>query len=131
MLTSYQSEIIAYLADGALYCAECGAAADEEVMPLIRYSVEEEWPEGAYCDGCGETIADPDPEYCVAHQNWATRHDDYGRPVACDQNDGDDCIFVPAEPNPPAARWVPCGACGARDGEPHRDGCIRIPGGEA
>lgn len=71
MLTAYQAQTAAFLVDGAAYCVDCepwDATPDDAVC---RYTLESEWPEGLWCDGCFHVIVDPDPEYCQEHDMWA------------------------------------------------------------
>ena len=105
-------------------------------QPASRYGVEEAYPGGLDCSRCGETITEPDPDWCDTH--YATRayrnHSPWSERPWCEEAEyeaqhGDGlealrhCAFHGFEENPPAPRWVPCSSCRAGDGEPHRDGC--------
>jgi hypothetical protein len=105
-------------------------------QPSSRYAVEDRYPEGIDCVRCGAVIVEPEEDYCQAHDAWyaGTSTDDAGDDFRyCEDADTsnvedgiDTCLFPDTDPNPPVPRWVPCGSCGAGDGEPHRDGCIQV-----
>ncbi len=50
----------AYLTDGTLLCRECG---ERERLPaddsISIASLEQEWPDGAWCDTCGRELPAP------------------------------------------------------------------------
>ena len=153
MLTAFQCEVVAYLGDGDIYCPGCAynradyvtgdfdqvpqrvvhdALAHYDLQPLIRYTVDDEWPGGLWCSECGAEIVEPSEDYCQRHDDWRHEDNSDGTPARfCEhvwQNgqDGftDGCRFPDTvDPNPPVSRWVPCGTCGATDGEPHRENC--------
>ena len=144
MLTGFQAEVIAFGTDGGFVCAKhiesefaaeiednenyWDAIADLEELSgqqaYSRYSLDEAFPEGLNCDDCGDELVEPADDYCTAHDSW--RITDSGD--KCESADGaewaddehDPCSFpADTDPNPAVARWVPCGTCGAGDGEPH------------
>ena len=102
---------------------------------LCRYTVEDEWPGGLWCGGCGAEIVEASEDYCTAHDAWRVEPPEWWvGPPYCDyvrdpQEEAVECQFPDTvDPNPPVPRWVPCGSCGARDGERHREGCSAING---
>ena len=132
MLTGFQVEVVGYITDGGVICPDHvldtafdGPASDHAI---IRYTAEEQWPEGLTCDECGNEIVEAADDYCTAHDAWrsATGEDDEGEFSYCENADVDQrneptrgCNFPDVDPNPPASRWVPCSVCGAGDGERH------------
>ena len=76
------------------------------------------------------TFCHPGEDYCTAHDAWRRYSPDA---TACENSDedgdGDDpCSFPDVDSNPPQVRWVPCGTCGAGDGERHSEKCAIIDG---
>lgn len=67
MLTAYQAETVAFLGEGELLCPDC---AEPGMEGLSRFTVETDFPEGAYCGACLRELAAPDPDYCPVHQGW-------------------------------------------------------------
>lgn len=146
MLTSFQCDVVAYVGDGDVYCPECAekraradGATDEDLdanvetmfirfhgiidpevtdlSPIIRYTAEDEWPEGLSCGDCGGEIIEPAEDYCPEHEGWRVDGEAYCETARDDGTDLTECSFSDVDPNPPRVRWVPCGVCGARDGE--------------
>jgi ribosomal protein S27AE len=146
MLTSFQASPVAYWADqvddvdhgSGPYCGDCAdhlaggleeSGDHDELMihyyrtprgfqPASRYGVEEAY--GCYgvdCERCGEPIVEPDHGWLDAGEECP----ECGHVVELDEHEAFD-------PNPPVPRWVPCGSCGAGDGEPHRPGCRYLGG---
>ena len=100
MLTAFQCEVVAYLGEGELYCPDCaphidlggGAYLDHA---LIRYTVDEEFPGGAWCGNCEEEIVEPAEGYCTEHDAW-DEGDGKGRcslAAFYGYDDGADCRF--------------------------------------
>lgn len=126
MLTAFQVDVVAYMGDGEVYCPDC-VPSDQDCTDnaMIRYSAEESWPEGLNCGECHAEIVEPSEDYCQEHMAWRVWDAD-GAGNYCDAGEGD-CRFPDdLDTNPPVPRWVPCGSCGARDGEPHRDACSKL-----
>ena len=147
MLTGYQAEVIAFGTDGGFVCVEhivAEYASDDEDLyywdriseledasgytAYSRYSLEESFPEGLYCDDCGTELVEPSEDYCSTHDAWRaydqTGDTEDGKVDHCTESEGGDdedpCSFPDdADPNPPAPRWTPCSVCGAGDGERH------------
>jgi len=98
------------------------------LYPISRYALEEGNEGGLDCEGCGTTLVEPDTDYCLAHgsERLYDGAPDYKQRDVCEEHsdDPDDrCVFPEVDPNPPAARWVPCSKCGAGDGQRHKGGC--------
>lgn len=84
MLTSYQCEVVAFIGDGFIVCADDGhkrldQGEAEGLQPLIRYTVDDEFPEGLNCEDCGEEITEPAEDYCQAHDSWRAWNRGKGR----------------------------------------------------
>ena len=94
MLTAFQCDVVAYLGDGEVYCPEC--APDQELGEgtyndhgIIRYTADEEWPEGLSCGGCGAEIVEPGEDYCSAHDSWRAYTDSEQATCEAVLQDGD------------------------------------------
>jgi len=135
------------------YCSECADALAGDAVesgdhdelfihyyntpagfqPASRYGMEDAYPEGIDCIRCGAEIVEPGEDYCSEHGGERSYNADGTPAQSCEYGeepnlagDGERCRFPSTDPNPPIPRWVPCGSCGARDGEPHRDGCSTL-----
>lgn len=89
--------------------------------PYDRYSLDESFPEGLDCGRCGREIVEAAEDYCRNHDSWRAFDPEQGELQVCEAGiEDEDCEFPSdVNPNPPVPRWVPCGICGAGDGQPH------------
>lgn len=146
MLTSYQASPGAYheVESGLLFCLDCahrraeergvdtsvdfdtmfihfyGVLDPNEYEPVIGYALDEmqsadaeaahEW--GAEEGGYWAQHEECEPELLADGCGHVLREENH---YGCDEVS-----------NVPVPRWVPCGHCGAGDGEPHRDGCEEV-----
>jgi len=104
MLTAFQCEVVAYVGDGDVYCPDCALEHVElegqtlSERAIIRYTLDEEFPGGAWCGACGDELVEPAEDYCTAHESWRSSPDSR----RCEYNTGADgdsvlldaCLFL-------------------------------------